>query len=339
MYSICYVLADNEELKYYDQMLISAYSARYRGFKGDIYVILDPHTHECILKSGRKDAAELDLKLTELAVPEELNIKEISRYLKTGCRDCVAGDMLYLDTDTLIVHELPESVSPAEIAFALDEHWPSIGGSRESGMLDSAVETKKWRIESCGYEYDPDLPYYNGGCIWSRDTEFAHLFFYEWRKEWTRCREYGMVLDQVSLFYLTSKYRPRIGELDGIWNVSVNVPQGMKYLDNAIIIHYWNTGDSVYRLSDAEIRKKGYKNEEVKEIIAHPLSAFFPSKIIRKTIPAETAFRETSTYSILLGLYSNHIGLFRCINFVISIPGKIRKMLVRKVSGKHNVGS
>ena len=105
------MLADSEELKYFDQMLISAYSARYRGFKGNIYVVLDPHTHECILKSGRKDAAELDLKLTELAVPEELNIKEISRYLKTGCRDCIAGDMLFLDTDTLIVRELPETVS------------------------------------------------------------------------------------------------------------------------------------------------------------------------------------------------------------------------------------
>ena len=286
MYSICYVLADNEELKYYDQMLISAYSARYRGFKGNIYVVVDLLTNAYIKNSGRSDADELCLKMTELPVPADLNTKEISRYLKTGCRDCVSGDMLYLDTDTLVVRELPDTVSSAEIAFVLDEHWPSIGGSRESGMIDPAVETKKCRIESCGYEYDPGLQYYNGGCIWSRDTEFAHLFFNEWREEWTRCREHGMVLDQVSLFYLTSKYRARIGEMDGIWNVSVNVPQGMKYIDNAIIIHYWNTGDSVYRLGVADVREKGYKNEEVKEIIAHPLSAFFPSKIIRKTTPA-----------------------------------------------------
>ena len=327
MYSICYVLADNEGLEYYNQMIISAYSLRYRGFKGEIIVIVDPFTNTYIKNSGKTDAIELCLKLKEVAVPSNLSVKEVSRFLKTGCRDYISGDMLYLDTDTLAACELPENVSTAEIAFALDEHWPSIGGSRESLLSDISVEKKKRRVESCGYKYDPALKYFNAGCIWAKDTEFTHSFFREWRDEWNKCRQKGFVLDQMSLYYLTTKYRQFVCELDGVWNVSVNVPQGMRYLDNAIIIHYWNTGESVFRLSDPEIRKKGYNDDEVRSIITNPSSAFYPCEFIKKTemeSPMEKVFRTTSAYHELFDIYKNRYRFFKCINFLLSLRSKNR---------------
>ena len=330
MFSICYVLVDDENLKYYHELLISAYSVRYRGYTGVITVLTDQQTNNCLIENGSKEYEELDLKLVIVDVPAGLSIKEISRYIKTGCREYVQGDMLFLDTDTIAVRELPEEVSTGEIAFALDEHWPRIGGSSETVMPEKSAEAKKRRIVKCGYEYDSDNPYYNSGCIWSRDTEFTHRFFREWREEWNKCRLLGVVFDQVSLFYLTTKYSQQVCELNGIWNVSVCAPQGMKYLENAIIIHYWNQGCSVYRLSDSEVQKKGYRSEEVRDIIANPLSAFYPSKIVRAESSIESDFQTTSTYLETIDLYKNRFQFFRCINFLFSLRGKIRHMRSKK---------
>ena len=161
--------------------------------------------------------------------------------------------------------------------------------------------------------------------MWAKNTDFSHEFFREWREEWNKCRLAGIALDQMSLFYLTSKYRARISELDGVWNVSVNVPQGMRFLDNAVILHYWNSGYSVYRLGDPEIQKKGYKSDEVRSVVADPLSAFYSLKYDKAVPSIESDFKTTSTYIEAFDLYKNRFRLFRCVNFLFSLRSKIRR--------------
>ena len=79
MYSICYVLADDENLKYYNELLISAYSIRYRGYTGVITVLTDQQTMDFLIENGSKEYEELDLKMVIVDVPAGLSIKEISR--------------------------------------------------------------------------------------------------------------------------------------------------------------------------------------------------------------------------------------------------------------------
>lgn len=95
---IVYVLADNEKLKYYNELIKSVYSLHYQMPEQKICVLTDNDTFNLINKLEITQFAEL----RPIEVPSDLSVVERSRYLKLITRQVISGEMLFIDADTVI---------------------------------------------------------------------------------------------------------------------------------------------------------------------------------------------------------------------------------------------
>ena len=99
MYKIVYVLTDNENLKYYNELMISLLSVRKHMPDRPVCVLVDPTTY-AILQKNNAEIFNL-AEVLSIEVPSDLTQAEKSRYLKVTCRQWIRGDMLFVDTDTV----------------------------------------------------------------------------------------------------------------------------------------------------------------------------------------------------------------------------------------------
>ena len=335
-YNVCYVLTDNHELIYYDQLVISISSLRRNDYCGTVYVFVDETTCDIISNIERRDLDDLQVKLVKVDTPKEYTQKEKSRYIKTSLRNIIAGDVLLLDTDTIIADHMPPHVSDSELALVLDANYrlSEVYHSEEDILED--YQHGKWIasvMQQCGYSWDPFSPYYNAGVIWMKDTINVRQFYKAWHAEWIRCRnQYGVTFDQPSLNAQNAIWGNLIEELDGIWNVQVCFPYALRYINNAVIIHYFNRSfKNPYMLSDKQILKKGIKSKEVEAIIDNPKEAFVfdDSQIIRLSND-EVKLLYTSSYGLLKSLSSKHPLLIksmdRCIRKLSNCKRNLGKL-------------
>ena len=320
-YTVCYILVDDERLIFYNQLLISLFSLRKWNLFLPVVVLMDTDTEVLIRGTNSSEFSEWNISCIGVSVPVEFNQKEKSRYLKTSLRSHVVGDILYVDTDTVIADALPKTISDEDLAMVQDGNW-----SICIDNTDSINELYKspWRDQlllKCGYVFNKNRPYFNSGVLWIRDTDNTHVFFRKWHQEWLNCREKGVIYDQPSLNYLCSLTGNRVSELDGCWNVQVSAPLSIRYLEKAKIIHYYNNQDSVYKMAEAKIQREGYKSAHVQKIIDNPKEAFFRYKLVRVDEVAEDIIGN-SVYYVLKRLYQNHHILYRGIVSICSILGR-----------------
>ena len=326
LYKVCYVISENEKLIYYNELLISLSSLRKQGFDGAVIILTDQTTAIEIERQKRCDHQELLAELRIVETPVSYSQKEKSRFLKTSMRAHISGDFLFLDTDTVIAGPMPESFD-GELALALDYNTEL---KNRSCDIQRLIE----RNECYGYALDMDEPYFNSGCIWAKDTRMAHEFFHRWNNEWERCRERGFVLDQPSLNYVNWSMGGVVQELDGKFNAQIlGCPTPINLLNDAKIIHYFNTGRMIYMLQKPEIKSLGYHSEAVQAIIASPKSAYLPCALIpleEMTYLDELRFlKGTSILSALKKIYK-HRWLFRGLNHSCSLFGKLHHMFGRR---------
>lgn len=324
MYTLCYILTDDRKLHYYNQLMISLASLRMHSFAGKVCVLMDDKTAGILRTDNYDELSGFGVETKVVTIQGDYTQEEKSRYLKTGLREHLSGDVLFIDTDTVIVRDLPIEVSEHDIALVQDLNWKQIDGDIRTTVPASHpfVRYRQLLAEKCGYSLDLSSRYFNSGVIWVRDTELVHAFFAEWHSEWEKCRACGVIKDQPSLNDINARYGHVIADLDGCWNVQVARPMALIYLDRSIIIHYYSY-ENKYRLSRSEIQKQGYKSKEVREILSDPLNAFYPFTFM----PIDGATEEIiycRAFAVLKHLYVNHRQLYRGINFLLSIPDRIR---------------
>ena len=319
-YSVCYVLTEkNGKQQYYNQLAISIASLRYRAFTGRVYVVTDERTERQLTGEQRGELEKYKAEIITVDVPEEFSAGERSRYIKTSLRTWIMGDFLYLDTDTIFADKLPEQVSKAELALALEQY----DSLRSRTAEEVAPERFSFRVRKeylqCGYDDSKIRFFYNGGVIWSRDTEKSHKLFRKWHEAWLAGREKGVLLDQPSLNETNHFMGDVIELLDGIWNVQVTRPYSQKYIDRAIILHYFNVGqDNVYLLGCLNEQEKVPGNRKVQAIIASPKDAFLPNRYLPLDgITEEVLF--SKTVIAMKYLYQRHLQVYRAVNYVLSL--------------------
>lgn len=98
--SLVYVLVSNPQDHFYEQTLISTWSARYWNPDARILVVVDELTNKNLV--GKRNAL-MDIIDEKIVVDLSDNSKktytnkERSRMLKTNLRSYIEGDLLYID--------------------------------------------------------------------------------------------------------------------------------------------------------------------------------------------------------------------------------------------------
>lgn len=331
-YSIVYVLVDDNTLKHYNVLMKSILSLRLNMKDILINVLVDKKTLEYLSEAKVElfDCA----KVVVVDIPEGYNQVEKSRYLKTNARKLVAGDFLYIDSDTVVCRPFPHVISEKSFAIAFDQNAPF-------ELLQTPYQYKVNAI--VGILDVSKLKYYfNGGIMWVKDDKFAYDFFSQWFELWQKTKRKNAPFDQPSLNYILQKYVDvsNFGILENEWNVQVagSCNSAIGYLQNAYIIHYFNIRDCAFLLCQSEYFNLPYNDEKIIKIIHNPLSSFGVGKLVRfnRERQAEEQIRKkienTYQYILLRKIFKN--GMLFAINerilaFAVSTINFFRR-LVRK---------
>lgn len=302
MYSIVYTLIDNSKLNYFNEMMISIKSLKYRMPEKKILIVTDDSTkHYIEMNIMYYEDVIKQAEFIVVNIPAQYTQKEKSRFLKTSLRKYVEGDFLFIDTDTIICEKFPENVSQADIAMVLD------GNVTLSEHLDrkGAYSINKW----CGIKLGKIENYYNSGVIWVKDTEAAKKLFELWHEQWKESVKTGFAFDQPSLNKIIIDHRFDVEMLDGTWNCQVSGnPFPLKYLANAKIIHYYNAPDSSYLMCNPKIKNKGYNSSKVNDIIVNPKVMFGKTAIF--SLDGYVDLFDSKAFKLIIYIYKEHSKLF-----------------------------
>lgn len=269
-----YVLISSGNDLYYEQLLVSLYSLRLHNPDLNVVVLVDDVT-ECTLYGKRSKVRDLANDIKVIDVPEEYSPKERSRYIKTTLRSYLTGNLLFIDTDTVIADSIKDiENTDAEIACVLDYHAPL------SQQLDG--KSIRQNVQSIFHEDVSDENiYYNSGVIWIKDTPGVRNLFDHWNQYWkVAAFEAGKCFDQPALMMANRKSGHIIKELDGSYNCQILT--SLQYLSKAKILHFFNNvwqgkeqlspffGRDLYE----EIKRTGEISHGTKQLIADCKSAF-----------------------------------------------------------------
>lgn len=225
---LVYVLASTENDLFYEQCLISVFSAKLYSPNIKIVLVVDNKT-QSTLKGNRKEITDYVDDIIVKDFPKETSMFMRSRIMKVGLRSLIKGDYLYVDCDTLIVNTL-ESID-------------SISGS-VAAVLDGHVKLKnhpiytlfKKQCDTIGFDLSHTEDYFNGGVVFAKDDEVSHNLYSLWHNNYLSGISYDICMDQPSFNKSVYENNYRIVELPGEWNCQVRF--GAKYTASANILHF-----------------------------------------------------------------------------------------------------
>lgn len=268
---LVYVLTCAEEGTYIEQALISAYSARYHNPDAHIVLIVDDKTNELLV--GMR-AEVLEYITEKIVIPfEDTTLMPMyrSRYIKTQVRELVAGDLLFIDSDTVINQSLEEiDQCPYDVAavpesnLQISEFHPDI----YKKMCESA---DKLRWNYVGEEY-----YFSSGVIYAKDTPKAHQLFQLWHQYWQEGLNLEVRIDQPSLAKANIECGHVIQLIDNHWNcIMFTYPRMAK---EAYILHFAAYRNMSFLFSKRVLGyiKENGLTEYVKDYIKHPCNSYIP---------------------------------------------------------------
>lgn len=314
MVKVVYVVEFKEDTCIYEMFLLSLYSLRMREPDREVDVILDAESYERIIT--KKDPILQTVKLVRVEVPPEYAGVERSRYLKTGLRDIVEGDFLYIDTDTVISDTLKEiDAIDADIAAVANEN---------------AIKLRvKKIIKQCELAGFPDMdkePFFNGGVFLVRDTSVSRRFFRSWRDYWVKSVKNGVPYDQPALFISNRENGHPIRELPGEWNCQICADLGPHFLKAAKIIHYFaSISEFPTNVIIPHIKEPGMMDDVALGIARNPkrdgFKIYHHSDFVRiKGFYSEVLFR-VSSFPILYDVVR------RCSLLLVDIASWCKRMI------------
>lgn len=314
---LVYVLVSDGEDYYFEQALLSLYSARKYNSKAEIEIITDSNT-SVALKDKKEKIIEYAASIKVIETPDE-GKKYISRYLKTNLRKYVTGDYLFIDCDTVVCGKL-DGIDKFEgdICAVSDINGPL-------PLSDQAVIS---RCEAAGFSGLTGKPYFNSGVMLVRDTPLTHQFYYHWHTNWLKSVDRGVSFDQPALCQANVEMGEPIRELPGIWNCQFKYRQGYSQLKNAVIMHYFNSNGKKQWTYPTDclfqsIKEKGYIDATIKQLIDKPKSRLYAVM----TIGEEQAYQYFN--SAMTDVYVNNPPLFRLLLKVARLLDKPLKALSR----------
>lgn len=323
MFTVVYVVVDDGSLTYYNEMMKSLMSLRMHMPEQKVAVLTDSDTYTRIQqqKSELLDTA----KVVPVEICDDYSTVEKSRLLKVTARERFKGDLLFIDTDTVICDTFPDVISDAPIGMVLELHnLRSIAKCKGTDRYDTACG-----IDLLGYDY-----YFNSGVIWSKDVEASHAFYREWHELWEKTRKNGSFRDQPSLNTIVRKKRDVVDILDGKWNVQIATKtySPINYLPDALIIHYMNDSWSPYKFCSPEIRALAYNDPIVIELLKTPKSVFNRCRIIaldeenhycNGALAEYEKLSSTKLYALTRRIYSKRT-LFQVVEGLLNILYRIK---------------
>lgn len=272
MFTVVYVVVDDEKLVYYNEMMKSLTSLRMHMPEQKAAVLMDSDTCDRLYQ---KNSPIFDMaEVVSVKIGDDYSLVEKSRLLKITARERVKGDLLYIDTDTVICQRLPEIDTNKSIGMVLDLH--SLRSEINWYLTDEY--DKQSGLDLHNFDY-----FYNGGLVWSRDDEHAHRFYQKWHALWEQTRKRGIPRDQSPLNYIVQEEFEHIETLDGVWNAQLAraFSIGLNYLADAYIIHYFNHATSAYLLCKEEYKNLPYDDPKILEMLKTPKSLFDKCRLIR----------------------------------------------------------
>lgn len=317
---LVYALVSNNNDLYTEQFFLSAVSAK-RNKVNHITLVVDDKT-DLYLKNNCSKVLEVVDEYIVVPYPDEMTNKVRSRYLKTTIRNIVDGDILFVDTDTLITDSLEDiDLISDPFSAVYDMHVPFV----EHGSYHEI----KYKAGKIGYQPNDEDEYYNSGVMYIKDTDKTRLFFKEWHTNYVNGLKVGNTTDQQSLLKTNSEYR-LITRLNDIWNCQIIC--NVRDINNAKVIHYY--GSRVhdenpippYKFMSKEvfttIRNNGYVlSESINDMLLNAKSAFnTPVKLVSG---AELTINSSLQYYLLTQLFKKHRTLFEHVEKIIQFLRKI----------------
>ena len=274
---LLYILVSGPSDVYLEQAFVSASSCARHTPGASMTLLTDKATADGWLYGNPLSKAFTALFSEVLVAPLDPAIPAMkrSRLLKTGMREYVKGDFLFIDADTVIASPLDAIDSfKADLAAAPDLHSAFLEHPHRQATINMCRKL----------DYDPsgDEFYYNSGVLLVRDTDANHDFFREWQKNYLAGYEKGIRPDQPSL--AKTNAGRQIVRLPDVWNVEVQ--NGVRYLRDAFIVHYMVTNvgsgpqDSLFLLNSKDtllrMRYAGAITPEIEEVIGNPFKGYAP---------------------------------------------------------------
>lgn len=224
---LVYVLVSDLSGFYYEMLQMSLYSFRIYHPKDTVELVMDDDTFNR-LEDIHADVLR-DVIPVVVPIPSDYSIMQRSRYLKTNLRHIIKGDFLFIDTDTIICSSLEELDNmDFNVAMVADCNKPlpltdpgNIELNRSAGFLDSK-----------------NLPYFNSGVVYVKDSPLAYCLFDEWHSMWKLSAQNGVSKDQPALCQANKNLNFPIQELSGIWNWQM-WDNSLYYIFHTKVLHYY----------------------------------------------------------------------------------------------------
>lgn len=231
---IVYVLTSDDSDIYLEQSYVSIYTLRKHNPDAYVVLIVDADTDKTIVGNRNYILSVITEKVV-IPAPCGYTKVEISRYLKNTIRQNIDGDLLYIDSDTVITDRLDDiDYVEADVCGVLDNHVTLDEHPKFHTLFQRQAKYVDWKIQPSDYHY------FNGGVLFVKDNNVGRELFRRWNEEWEKGRKRGLHSDQPSLGKVNAELGYVIKELDGAWNCQI-ADNGMRYFDKAKIIHYFSS--------------------------------------------------------------------------------------------------
>lgn len=266
---LLYILVSSGADVYTEQAWVSAFSARLRNPSAGIEVLTDGDT------AIPEPMARLVDNIVKVDFPKDTPLMMRSRLLKTGMRNYVEGDFLFIDADTVVARPLDDiDAIDAPLAACLDLHSPFQEHPHYTATVNMC---RKLGFDASGINY-----YFNSGVMLVKDTPENHAFFQAWQKNYLSGFAAGIRPDQPSLAKTNSD--GKIALLPDEWNCEVQ--NGVRYLRDAYIVHYMVTNvgsgpqDSLFLLNNKDVllgmREAGDITPEIRSVVEDHFKGYAP---------------------------------------------------------------
>jgi hypothetical protein len=269
---LVYVLTSDPDKNYCEQALMSIYTARYHNPNATIILIVDDLTDKLFV-GKRAEVFEYVSEKIVVPLPAGMSMMERSRQLKTSSRKLLEGNMLYIDSDTIVTGTLKEIDNcQYEIAAVLESHLPV---KQFNQTLFDKVQQNALIL---GWDANEEDYYYSSGVIYAKDTLLTRDYFDKWNHFWQDGKKKGVSIDQPSFAKANIESDYIIGRLDDIWNcVMFTQPLFDK---EAKIMHFCSFRNMSYAFGDTflnKIQNEGIKQSEfVRYSILNPHITYLP---------------------------------------------------------------
>lgn len=225
-----YALISNGEDNYTEQMAISAFSLKYYNNSAYILLVTDQRTIDDIHLHKLHGLLQYINEVIIAETDPTFSGMQRSRQLKTSIRSLVEGDILFVDTDTIITGSLDgidllENITLGAVYDGHQRKIPTNFNAKERNVM-----------KAMSWNKDNLISYFNSGIIYVKDCKETRDFYKKWNANWIKTKNLGFNYDQMSFAFTNIECDNIIKPLPFYFNTQVNI-SSLLLISNALILH------------------------------------------------------------------------------------------------------